>query len=313
MIFTRSSDRFHTSKMASLLMRSLIAAIALNLAPVHAADPIFSGPQTGEAATVFKVVNLTGEERDKERQVSADAVTALVFVQGIERSLVPLLHVVDQYGASRKDRMKTEVIFLFPDRLAGEQRGKAVSSSLKLQSKVSLSLDGIEGPGNYGLNKGCLMTILVTKDGKVTDNFALVQPGISDAPKVVEALARACGDTSPPSIEELSGRPTPPDGAERPMRRAGAKNQDPFPGAVPTDEKLVGLLRQFIRPTNDDATVDKVLQDVRAHIMGNADLKKQAIDGWTRVLHFGDRYGTEHARKVGRDFLEELQREGAAQ
>jgi hypothetical protein len=292
--------------------QSIVAAVltALIQIPAHSADPVFSGPQAGEAATPFKVLNLTGEGAGNERQVNPDAATALVFVQGMERSLVPLLRVVDQYGAARKERIKTEVVFLFADRLAGEQRAKAVAGSLKLQSRVSLSLDGIEGPGNYGLNKECLMTIVVTKDGKVTDNFALVQPGIADAPKVVAALARTFGDDSPPSIEQLSGRPAGREGADRPMRPAAAKGKDPFPGAVPADEKLVGLLRRFIRPTNDDATVDQVLQEVRAHIKGNAELRKQAIDGWTRVLHFGDHYGTEYSRKVGRAFLEELQREG---
>jgi hypothetical protein len=84
------------------------------------------------------------------------------------------------------------------------------------------------------------------------------------------------------------------------------KAKDDFPGAVPTDGKLVGLLRQFIRPTNDDATVDRVLAEVKAHIKDSPDLAKQAADGWTRVLHFGDRYGTPYARKVGQEFLEQI-------
>lgn len=262
---------------------------------------------------MFKVLELTGDGAGKERQVNPEAATAVVFVHGIERSLVPLLRAVDQYGAMRKDRIKTELVFLFEDRLAGEQRAKAVAASLKLQSRAGISPDGIEGPGNYGLNKTCLMTIVVTKDGKVADNFALVQPGIADAPKVIAALARSCGDEAPPTVEQLIGKPTARDSANPPMRRAAASGgKDPFPGAVPTDEKLVGLLRRFIRPTNDDATVDTVLQEVRAHIKDNAELKKQAIDGWTRVLHFGDQYGTEYSRKIGRGLLDELQRETPA-
>src|SRR5262249_24021907 len=76
----------------------------------------------------------------------------------------------------------------------------------KLASRVGLSLDGLEGPGNYGLNKDCLMTIVVAKEDKVTASFALVQPGIADAPKVLEALASASPDLSPPPAEPLSGR-----------------------------------------------------------------------------------------------------------
>jgi hypothetical protein len=131
---------------------------------------------------------------------------ALVFVHGIERSLVPLLRVVDEYGAMRTNLLQTELIFLSPDRLAGEQRVKAAAGSLKLQSKVGLSVDGVEGPGNYGLNKECLMTIVVARSNRVTANFALVQPGIADAPKVLEALAKVCGDTNPPTATQLSER-----------------------------------------------------------------------------------------------------------
>lgn len=293
----------------------LIAAAILGSArlTLFAADAVFSGPQPGEKTSPFNVVELTGPNTGKERDPVAENAgepTALVFVHGIERSLVPLLRVVEEYGTRRKDTLKTEIIFLSPDRLAGEQRVKAAAGSLKLRSKVGLSVDGAEGPGNYGLNKDCLLTMVVAKDNLVTANFALVQPGIADAPKLLEALAKVCGDTSPPTVEQLTERQMARGGGGAGMnpegRKADAKPGEGFPGAVPTDAKLQGLLRQFIRPTNDDATVDRLLGEVKAHIKDNAGLQKQALDGWTRVLHFGDHYGTEHARKVGREFLEQL-------
>ncbi len=335
------------------------------------ADAVFSGPQTGEKTTPFKTLELTGPNADKERDsvtANAGAPTTLVFLHAIERSLVPLLRVVDQYGAERKDHLKTEIIFLSADRAEGEQRMKAAARSLQLQSRVSLSLDGAEGPGNYGLNKECMMTIVAAKDNKVTANFALVQPGIADAPKVIEALARTCGDSTPPSVEQLSERQMARGGGgrERPNRvqrdsvsmdrghsepvdfskldlnsEAGlrdavraliaelrslraevnelrgpgktpgkedtaTKPKEEFPGAVPTDPKLNALLRQFIRPTNDDAAVDKLLVEIENLISGSPDLTKQAIDGWTRILHFGDHYGTAYARKAGQQLLDKL-------
>jgi hypothetical protein len=286
-------------------------------AMLHAADPVFSGPQAGEKTSPFKVVELTGQNAGTERDpVSENAgqPTALVFVHGIERSLLPLLRVVEEYGVERKEQLKTEMVFLSADRLEGEQRVKAAAGSLKLQSRVGLSVDGIEGPGNYGLNKECLMTIVIARDNTVTANFALVQPGIADAPKVLEALAKVCGDTTSPTVEQVNERLTARIGGNREggaMRRDAAKPdkpKEPFPGAVPTDGKLQGLLRSFIRPDNDDATVDKLLAEVKEHIKDNADLHQQAVDGWTRVLYFGDHYGTAYSRKVGGDFLEELKR-----
>jgi hypothetical protein len=339
------------------------------LASLHAADPIFSGQQPGEKITSFKTVEILGTNAGKERELitnDAGGATVLVFLHRIERSMMPLLLVIDEYGAMRKDSLKTEIIFLNADRLEGEQKAKNAAGSLKLNAPVGLSLDGAEGPGNYGLNKECLMTIIVAKDQTVTANFALRQPGIADAPKVLEALAKVSGDASPPTLEELNQRhmarngggrgeggmrrgegmaPRPPVdlnrfdlNTEEGLRgavqaligevgslrgevaalRGGPQRPNPavtpqapkvpFPGAVPTDPTLEGYLRRFIKPTNDDATVDVILGDVRAHIKDNADLKKQAIDGWTRVLHFGDTYGTAYARASGRAFLEELKK-----
>jgi hypothetical protein len=332
-----------------------------------AADPVFSGPQPGEKTTPFKVLEVTGTNAGKERDPVteiAGAPAALVFVHNVERSLLPLLRVVDEYGAGRKDALKTEVVFLFGDRVAGEERLKAVAGSLKLHSPVSLSLDGAEGPGNFGLNKECMMTIVVAKDNKVTANFALVQPGIADAPKVIEALAKVSGDTAPATVEQLTGRHMARTGGGGRMDREGmrpergrgqsadftqfdlnseaglrdavralmaevqalraelaalrgqrgapeqnapaSQRREEFPGAVPDDAKLNQLLRQFIRPTNDDATVDKLMAEIEAYIKDDAGLTRQALDGWTRVLHFGDHYGTAYSRKVGQAFLDKL-------
>jgi hypothetical protein len=282
---------------------------------VHGAAPVFSGPQPGERTTGFRVLEITGSEAGKERDPIADnagAPTALVFVHGIERSLVPLLRAVETYGASNQARLKTEIVFLAADRLAGEQRVKAAVGSLKLRARVGLSPEGAEGPGNYGLNKDCLMTILGARSNVVVTNFALVQPGIADAPPVIAALAKLCGDPNPPTSEAILAQASAGRGAmmaRGQTNRAAGKSADPFPGAVPTDAKLQGLLRSFIRPTNDDARVDTVLAEVKALIKDNADLKQQAVDGWTRVLHFGDRYGTAYSRKVGAEFLESLKRE----
>lgn len=296
--------------MPRILFAFVLAAGILPPALLRAADPVFSGPQPGEKTTGFKVIDIggpsDGAERDPVRD-NAGAPTALVFVHGIERSLLPLLRVIEEYGAARPSLVKTEMVFLAGDRTAGEQRVRAANGSLKLKSRVGFSPDGAEGPGNYGLNKDCLMTVVLAKDNIVTANFALVQPGIADAPGIVAALAKTCGDPKPPTVEELTARqPSMAPARTRAAAPPGGKPQDPVPGAVPTDAKLNGLLREFIRPTNDDATIDRVLAAVKQHIEGNPDLKKQAADGWTRMLHFGDHYGTPYSRKVGREFLESL-------
>ncbi len=285
----------------------------------RSADAVFSGPQKGEKTAPFKVISIVdgkdGVERDPIAE-NAGASTAIVFVHAIERSLVPLLRVIDEYGATQKERLKTEVVFLTTDRIQGEQRVRDATKSLRLKAKVGLSVDGIEGPGNYGLNKECMMTVVVARENKVSANFALVQPGIADAANVIAAIAAVCGDEHPPTSEALldqarggaGGRMA---GAGRPMREGGETNRAAkggpkveAPGTAPTDPTLTSLLRQFIRPTNDVATVDRLCAEVKKHVQGNVELTKQAADGWTRVLHFGTNYGTEYSRKIGREMLE---------
>jgi hypothetical protein len=344
--------------------------LVTSIAATHnaaAADAVFSGPQTGEKVTPFKVLEVTGANAGKERDPVAEmagAPVTLVFVHNVERSLLPLLRVVDEYGSGRKDALKTEVVFLFGDRVAGEERLKAIAGSLRLQSPVSLSLDGAEGPGNFGLNRDCMMTIVLAKANKLTENFAHVQPGIADAPKVIAAMANDSGDASPSTVEQLTERHMARTGAGgrverdgmRPERGrgqavdfakfdlnseaglrdavrglmaevqglraelAGLRGQrgtpernpaapqpaEKFPGAVPDDAKLNQMLRQFIRPTNDDAAVDTLMAEIETYIKGNDDLTRQALNGWTRILHFGDHYGTAYSRKVGQAFLDKL-------
>jgi len=283
------------------------------LGSVRADDKVFSGPQPGERITPFKAVELRGESAGKERDIIAEnkgAPTTLVFVHGVERSMAPLMSVLDEYGKERKDVLKTEFVFLSADRLSSQQRLPLVAQSLRLQAPISLSVDGAEGPGNYGLNKECLLTVVVARENKVAANFPLVQPGMADAPKIIAAIAKVIGDTNPPAAETLrerrglGGRMEPGKAMER--REAASRPKVDLPGAAPTDEKLIGLLRRFIQKSNDDATVDKVLAEVGDYVRGNEDLTKQAVGGWTRVLHL--KYGTEYAQKAGQTWLEKLKK-----
>ena len=98
------------------------------------------------------------------------------------------------------------------------------------------------------------------------------------------------------------GRPNREGGVTDGGSKGGPKGE--FPGAVPTAPTLNRLLRQFIRPTNDVATVDRLSAEVKKHVQGNPELTKQAADGWIRILHFGTNYGTEYSRKLGREMLE---------
>jgi len=344
-------------------MKSAIAIPMLAATSLFAADKekIFSGPQPGEKATPFEVRALTakgpGDKRNPVKEAGEKPVS-LVFLHGLERSMAPLMRVVDQYGAGQKAKLNTEYVFLIDDPIRGDRSLPRVVQSLKTRARVSYSIDGIEGPGNYGLNKECLMTIVLVKDGKVTANFALVQPGIADAPGIITAMANLAGDKKPPTAEALLAQQAKFAGINnrrpaqrrrldlskldleteaglresakkliaevqalrrdlastrernmrsnvRPNTRPNAQNKNPrkpLPGGVPTDPRLVGMLRQFIQKTNTDADVDRVLKKMKAHAGDHDDLLQQACDGLTRVISVN--YGTPYAQKSGRAFIE---------
>ncbi len=172
-------------------------------------DEVFSGPQPGERTTPFTVFDATGPNTGEEVDLVAEyrgAPTTWVFVHGFERSMFPLMRAVDQYAAEHADALKSVFVFLTDDRLASERRLPTIQRSTNMHSPWTISVDGLEGPGNYGLNRKCLLSIIVAKNDRVTANFALVQPGIADGDRVIAAMADAIGDGDPPSAEDLAGR-----------------------------------------------------------------------------------------------------------
>lgn len=290
----------------------------------YAQDKVFSGPQPGEPTTPFNTIELKGENQGAtvdSIQSNGGKPTTLVFVHGIERSMAPLMKVIDAFGTKHKEKIITNWVFLSDDPISSRQRLPLVGRSLKIQGRMLLSSDGIEGPGNYGLNKDCLLTVIAAKENKVAANFALIQPGIADGKTIIEALSTLIGLETPPSIESLTpnmrmagGRTMRGEANSRTQRRG--QNMQPganrpkggnLPGAAPTDDRLVGYLRQFIQKSNSNERVNTVLDQVKAYIKDDTDLTKQAMNGWIRVLHV--KYGTDYAQTQGAAFVSELKKQ----
>ena len=84
---------------------------------------------------------------------------------------------------------------------AGESRRRtahgAGGQSLSLEVPAAVSLDGEEGPGAYALNKQAAVTVIVAKDRKVVANLTLVQPGLTDSPKIIAEVAKLVGGHIP--------------------------------------------------------------------------------------------------------------------
>jgi hypothetical protein len=188
------------------LFLPLALVFFLGTAAASGDDRVFSGPQPGEKLTPFTVLGFAGPHAGKEVELLGQikgAPTLLIFVHEVTRPAFQLLRPLDLYGTKlARDGLATHFVWLTADKSQTEQFLDRAKNSLNLKSPVSISLDGIEGPGNYGLNRKMTLTILVAKDNKVVANFAIVQPNETDAPKILTAVAKLM-DKPVPTLAEL--------------------------------------------------------------------------------------------------------------
>lgn len=170
---------------------------------------IFSGPQLGETLPAFKVRGVFDPDAGKDMDfvtAAAGKPIVLIFIHEVNRQSIALTRVLSQYTVSRaKDGLATGVVWLDDDATEAENTLKRIKHALAANAPTGISLDGREGPGSYGLNRKVTLTILVGKEGKVTANFALIQPSLqADLPKILESVVAVAGGKAP-KLEELEG------------------------------------------------------------------------------------------------------------
>src|SRR5262249_26882437 len=152
-----------------------------------------------------KVLVASGERKGQEANLISEfagAPAVLVFVHELTRPGAALMRPLDAFQQKRRaDGLKLGFVFLAKDRTEMEQRLPLVANSLRMGTPLTLSMDGAEGPGNYGLNRNVQITALVAKGNVVTASFALVQPNETDAPKILAEVVKLIGGTVPPLSE----------------------------------------------------------------------------------------------------------------
>ncbi|MEZ6118201.1 MAG: hypothetical protein R3C28_16750 [Pirellulaceae bacterium] len=131
----------------------------------------------------------------------------LLFVHEVTRPSVAFVRTVCSYAVRRQpDGLQTSVIFLTADPNETEAFVKRASHAIPdpKQVQLGMSMDGLEGPGAYGLNRKVTITALIGTKGKVTENLALIQPNVAtDAVKLGAAIAKVLGDENAPTLNEM--------------------------------------------------------------------------------------------------------------
>jgi hypothetical protein len=195
--------------MQSLIRAAWIVTLSSVLgSPAKADDEkVFSGPQPGEKLSPFKVVGVFDALAGKEVDFVAEAKekpTLLIFVHSVTRPSAAVTRALSCWAESRaKDGLQHYIVWLAPDRNEAEQFLNRARKSLGVKSPLGIALDGAEGPGAYGLNRKVILTILVAKEGKVTANFAWVQPSVTETPQVAAAVVQLIGGKAP-TLEDLN-------------------------------------------------------------------------------------------------------------
>ena len=255
-------------------------------------DPVFSGPQAGEKLPILKVRAVFDPHAGKEIDLVALAggkPLVLIFVHEVNRPAIGMARTLATYTKTReKDGLTTGVVLLTDDPAEGEATLKRVKGALG-EAVHTVSLDGKEGPGAYGLNRKVSLTILVANQGKVSANFALIQPSLqADLPKILEAVVKVAGGKAP-KVEDLVGMPV-----------ARPKNAEP-------DPRLRELLRPVIQKDATPEEVDKAAKEVEAYAAKNPAAKADIGRITSTIINAGklDDYGTARAREYLKKWMKE--------
>ena len=267
------------------LLSFLVVGLAL-CGRTAAQDQLFSGPQVGEKLSSFKVRGVFDDEAGKDIDFVGQAngkPIVLIFVHDVNRQSVSMTRILSGYAVSRaKDGLATGVIWLDDDATAVENQLKKMRHALTPDAPTGISLEGREGPGSYGLNRNVMLTILVGKEGKVTGNFALVQPSLQvDLPKILQSVVDVVGGEVP-KLSDLPGMPG--------MSYLSIRDEVP---------NLRPLLAPLIQLTASEADVEKAAKAIEEKAAEDAAVRKEVGRIANTIIDKGklENYGTPKAQE----------------
>jgi hypothetical protein len=264
-------------------------------AATSADDPVFSGPQIGETIPPFTAKGVFGDRAGNEFDLIEQAdgkPVALIFVHARTRPAFGLTNSMMKY-ASSKDGLTCGVVFLTDDSTSTADWMRRIKSYFPEGVAYGVSADGAEGPGSYGLNRNVTLTVLVGNKGKVTANFALVQPSLpADGPKILKAIVDVTGGGKVPTIAEIGGGRYAQD-AGRNMRNMQQK-----------DPELATLLRAVINKQASEDDVSRAVSAVEKYVAEKPSARREIGQIATRIVNSDKltNYGTEAAQRTLRSW-----------
>lgn len=274
----------------SCLSRGLTPCIAQEGRPAVGTDtsPLYSGPQPGEEMSALPLRLALGPNAGQDfdpLNMVADKPLLLIFVHDINRQSISMTRVLSGYAATRSDAgLQTAVVFLSDDIPAADAQIRRMQHALTSDTPTGISVDGREGPGAWGLNRNVTLTIVIGRSGKVTSNFALIQPSLqADLPKVLQSLVAEIGGEVP-KLETLPGMP------------AMASRS---PGKPATAPDMRALLSPVIRRDAAEEDVQKAAEKVETSAAADPAVRAELARISTTIVNSGKltNYGTPKAQE----------------
>jgi len=275
---------------AFLFSLTLPSAFALQDKPAETkTNTIFSGPQVGEALPGFKMKMGFGDQVGKEVDLVTDAgdnPMVIVFIHKKSRPAFGMANTLMRYcNQEGGDKLTRGICFLTADATETQNWLGKISRFFPQNTPVGYSAEGIEGPGELGLNRNVELTVLVAKSKKITANFALVQTSNHvDGPKILAAIAEATGAQKNPDINKYLN-----------------SNQAVQDAPISIDP---GLMKQIKLINARDASVEQVgeaVDEIEKMITNNKPLQRQLgslVVRWTRTDRINQLGNETHQAKI---------------
>ena len=168
---------------------------------------IFSGPQPGEKLPPLKAKGINGKTKDETFDVitKADRQLLVLLLQDDSglglRGLVGVSRLLAHLADTSKQTLHISAVFLGDTPDTVENQVSRLVPHIPKDVSLSISQDGREGPGSYGLNRNVAQTVIIAKDGKVLYNFAFTQPMLRPDPYVLGAVGEVIG-IKPATLEK---------------------------------------------------------------------------------------------------------------
>jgi hypothetical protein len=207
--FSRKPPMIYRSLLVSMM---IVLGLAMSMPLLMAQQPetgdkpavekkIFSGPQVGEKLPPLTVLGVFEDQKGKELdlvKLAGEKPMMVVFVHKLTRPSVALVRVLMNFSIQRSDDLYGATVFLAADVSATQERLMRAKGALATKRPTTISPDGPEGPGAYGLNRNVTLTVIFAKDGKVISNYAIVDPSVqADTPRVLGSVIKTIGGKMP--------------------------------------------------------------------------------------------------------------------